>query len=77
MRQVTCPISKLNDELLQLVAAQLDLEDICNLGRVSSHFHAFVNDAEDVWKSLYLQTFGSTLLTSTAAPSWREQYRDR
>lgn len=71
----SCPISTLNDELLQLIAALLDLEDLCNLGRVSSHFHAFANEADDVWKGLYFQTFGS--VNTSAASSWRVQFRDR
>lgn len=75
MRSGSCPIFTLNDELLQLIAAQLELEDVCNLGRVSSYFNTVVSNADNVWKELYIQSFGSP--PTFASSSWREQYRDR
>ncbi len=75
MRLGSCPIFTLNDELLELIAAQLELEDLCNFGRVSSYLNYVTNNADNVWKELYNQSFGSP--PSTASSSWREQFRDR
>ncbi|BDA48173.1 hypothetical protein COCOBI_11-4330 [Coccomyxa sp. Obi] len=75
MQPDSCPIFTLNDELLQLIAAQLELEDLCNLGRVSSYLNTVINNADNVWKELYIQSFGSP--PSSASSSRREQFRDR
>lgn len=75
MRPGSCPILTLNDELLQLIAAQLELEDLCNLGRVNYYLNIVINNADDVWKELYSQSFGSP--PGSASSSWRVQFRDR
>lgn len=76
MPQSILPICTLNDEVLELIAAQLDLEDLCNLGRVNRRFFTIVHDADAVWKSLYFQTFG-VAQGSAANSSWREHFKKR
>jgi hypothetical protein len=69
-----CTIFSLHDEVLELVAGHLELEELINLCRASTRFRDFVREAEGVWKSLSSQTFGPAPL---AESSWRDQFQIR
>lgn len=56
----------LSDELLCLVAAELSLEDLCNLGRVNKRLHKLLNEGEQLWRGLLESWFGAHAGPSTS-----------
>lgn len=67
----------LSDELLQLVAAGLSLEELCHLGRVNKRFQKLVNEGEQLWKRLYVDYFGVCPSASSSSTDWREAFKER